>query len=224
MTDQYADWDGAYVMGSLSRAERVEYEEHLATCPDCARAVAELAPLPGLLGRLERPDAELLLTPVAEPPASIATPRVVPLERPSLWRRTSVRLSLGAAAAAVVAAAVVIPLAVHDAPGADATVALHSVVGRTLPLSATVGLTSTTWGTEVDMTCVYAGYEGASRPYMLYVVDTAGRTELVSSWHAAPGETARTVGSTDLAVGDIAQVQLRAPDGTVLLAARTPSA
>lgn len=215
MTDHYADWDGAYVMGALSRAERQEYEAHLAGCDDCARAVAELGSLPGLLGRLAPEDAEPLLAPAGEPPASIATPRVVPL---AWWRRTGVRVGLGVAAAAVVATAVAVPISLRGSHPTE-TVSLAQVVAS--PLTATVSLTATDWGTRIDMTCAYGGYHGPQRAYELYAVDDRGHSELVSSWHAAPGQTARTEGSTDLSVSDIAKLELRAPDGTVLLSAHT---
>lgn len=56
--DEYTDWDAAYVLGALAVAERREYEEHLAGCPACRAAVAELAGLPGLLAQL--PPGEVL--------------------------------------------------------------------------------------------------------------------------------------------------------------------
>jgi hypothetical protein len=55
--DRYRDWDAAYVLGSLSSTERLEYEEHLAQCPRCSAAVAELAGLPGLLASLTPDEA-----------------------------------------------------------------------------------------------------------------------------------------------------------------------
>jgi anti-sigma-K factor RskA len=214
MSDPYADWDGAYVMGALSRAERQEYEDHLATCDDCAAALAELGPLPGLLGRVAPEDAELLLRPAADPPPSIATPRVVPL---AWWRRTRVRVGAGLAAAAVVAAAVIVPISLHGGGPTERLTLVRTVAS---PLSATVSLTATDWGTRVDMTCEYAGYHGRQRPYRLYVIDPADHAQLVSSWHAGPGDTDRTTGSTDLSVSDISRIEVRAADGTVLLSAR----
>ncbi len=50
----YRTWDAAYVLGSLSSADRREFEAHLDRCPSCRTAVAELAPLPRLLSLLSR--------------------------------------------------------------------------------------------------------------------------------------------------------------------------
>ena len=47
--DPYAMWDAAYVLGSLSGHERREFEAHMATCPQCREAVAELSGIPALL-------------------------------------------------------------------------------------------------------------------------------------------------------------------------------
>ena len=55
--------DGAYVLGALSPAERAAYERHLATCSFCREAVADIAVLPGLLGRLDPADFAKLLDP-----------------------------------------------------------------------------------------------------------------------------------------------------------------
>jgi len=223
--DRYADWDGAYVMGALSPAERHEYEQHLAHCPACAAAVAELGPLPGLLARVDPVDAEALLAgPVppelADPPADLVA-RVLESTRPlpPWWWRPRARIGLAVAAAAVVAAAVVVPITVlhHDQPPS-----VDVALGAYGPLSADVSLVSRDWGTEVDMTCWYAegAYpEAADRPYALYVIDRSGHAELVSRWHAGPGDTSHTQGSTDLSVADIAQVQLRGGTGQVLLRA-----
>jgi anti-sigma factor RsiW len=44
---------GAYVLGALVPAEREAFERHLAECAICRDEVADLAVLPGLLGRLD---------------------------------------------------------------------------------------------------------------------------------------------------------------------------
>ncbi|MEP9382549.1 zf-HC2 domain-containing protein [Nocardioides sp. KR10-350] len=237
--ERYADWDGAYVVGALSPAERAEFERHLAGCALCRHAVTALAPLPGLLARVDPEDAEALLeggpSAVPELPPELATPPA-DLERrllaaagqqspPSFWRRTSTRVGLGLAAAAAVAAAVVVPVSLQgsDGPAPQAqgvAVALRPRVET--PLTADVALTPVAWGTRIEMTCWYAKepYD-ATHSYALYVLDHDGRPSLVSRWHASPGDTANTSGSTDLAVADIRQVQLRdGSTGQVLLAGR----
>src|ERR1700689_1324758 len=52
--DEYAIWDAAYVLGSLSSVERREFEAHMADCPLCRSAVGELIGIPVLLSQLDR--------------------------------------------------------------------------------------------------------------------------------------------------------------------------
>ncbi len=49
----YATWDAAYVLGSLSPADRREYEAHLSVCPLCSQSVGELSGMPALLSKLD---------------------------------------------------------------------------------------------------------------------------------------------------------------------------
>ena len=65
MSCSFAHDDGAYVLGALSPAERLDFERHLATCDECGRSVRALAGLPGLLDRV---DAGVLEHPTADPP------------------------------------------------------------------------------------------------------------------------------------------------------------
>ena len=52
--DRYAMWDAAYVLGSLSASDRREFEAHMANCPACWDAVADLSGVPALLSQLDR--------------------------------------------------------------------------------------------------------------------------------------------------------------------------
>ncbi|HEU4424838.1 MAG TPA: zf-HC2 domain-containing protein [Pilimelia sp.] len=61
MRCEYAHDDGAYVLGALSPAERAAFERHMADCLACREAVAEIAVIPGLLGRLDPVAARQLL-------------------------------------------------------------------------------------------------------------------------------------------------------------------
>ncbi len=67
-TDPYSDWDAAYVLGSLSGAERREFERHLLECDSCSASVAELAGLPGLLSKVPADEAAGMLTRSPEVP------------------------------------------------------------------------------------------------------------------------------------------------------------
>jgi len=51
---RYAMWDAAYVLGSLSAVDRREFEAHMANCPACRDAVADLSGVPALLSQLDR--------------------------------------------------------------------------------------------------------------------------------------------------------------------------
>ena len=53
---RFAMWDAAYVLGSLSATDRREFEAHMAGCPACRQAVAELSGIPAMLSQLDRND------------------------------------------------------------------------------------------------------------------------------------------------------------------------
>ena len=209
---RYADWDAAYVLGSLSRTERAEYEAHVSTCETCRTAIGELASIPGLLSRLDPAEALALLDdgPLVAPVIALAPRRAWPA-----------RLLAGAvAAAALIVVAVLVPTVGGPSSSPATTVALHQTVPS--PLSAAVSLTRTSWGTAIAMTCTYAAtYGGGDSDYALYVLDRAHHAYLVSSWHAGPGDIARTTGSSQLDRADIVAVQMRNAAGTVLLTGQT---
>lgn len=155
----FADWDAAYVLGALTPADRRTFEEHLLSCELCRVAVAELAPLPGLLARAAAPESDL-----PDPYAHVVSPRAdladLVARRADRERRTSrVRRGLAAvavAAAMVLAVVLVVPRG-GEAPGPtaapDATVTL--VQAADVPLTANVRLTSVAWGTRIAMECDY---------------------------------------------------------------------
>lgn len=245
--DGYTEWDAAYVLGSLSASERREYEEHLATCDECFRAVAQLAAMPGLLGALPRDEAFALLdddrTELDETgadrhdvgswaaPVSPA-PELLPLlaARATRTRRRRIALALGSAAAAaaiVVGLIVVPPLAAAPRPTAEV------VLKPSVPsaLTATVDFTAERWGTSIRMDCAYDGPEKGSGSqdddstwkYGLYVTDRSGATTKVATWTADPGSDVVTTGSIDAAVADLRRVEVRSEaSGSVLLSRTLP--
>jgi len=226
----YSDWDAAYVLGSLSPAERREFETHLESCERCRASVAELSGLPGLLARLDADRAfELLEQTDDASAAETATIPPIPADlvariqgREAARRsRRRTRLLLGLAAAAVVATAIALPVSIASAPHPTVSTALSQVVKS--PLSAQVELTSVGWGTKVEMSCRYRDIDSGAPEttrwvYALWVVQKNGTATELSSWSAANNSTVNLSAGTSVPVAQIAAVQVRSVrDGKVLL-------
>jgi len=117
----------------------------------------------------------------------------------------------------------VFPSPVSAPTAAEPTVSLSQVVPSSL--SAKVRLVREAWGTRIEMTCRYAdsGATGptayrAPRGYAMFVTDAQGHSLQVATWTAVPGSTVEPSGTTGLAPGEIAAVDVRSvTDGRVLL-------
>jgi len=231
MTCAQGHLDGAYVLGALSPEERLEFERHLPGCPTCSRAVRELAGLPGLLGQVP---ADVVESPEAAVPLpDTLLPSLVREVRRGERRRRRVTW-LAAAAAAVVVGGGTAAIVGHDGSGtgerpvAVATAPAHAMtpVGHG-DITARVSLTPVLWGTRLDLTCRYT-VPAAATPYphqptsgagtyTLVVHSKAGAQQQVAAWRAVPGKTLRLSGATSWTPRDIAEVEVRAADGTPVL-------
>jgi hypothetical protein len=221
--DPFEHEDAAYVLGALSHEDRLAYEEHLRTCARCSAAVAELAVLPGLLARLPGLPAP---AGAPEPPPDTVLPGLLARMRRSRSRRRT----WGAVAAVATAAVLVIGTAVVTGqprsaapPASGVPVTMVDVAG--VPVTAELRLEDVAWGTRITMTCRYDGPRPSGpygpHSYQLVVVSVGDRsTQSVAQWQVLPGRDASVAGSTDLSPAEIAEVQLRDGDGTVLLAGR----
>jgi anti-sigma factor RsiW len=224
--DEYAMWDAAYVLGSLSSAERWEFEAHMIGCPLCGNAVGELSGMPALLSQLDRDE----LTAIDD---RRGVERSLPDELlPSLlakvsWRRRQSRIvtwTAGAAAAAVLVIGVLVGVAGHHLtsvptpPQASVSVQPMAQVG-TNRLASTVSLSSRQWGTFISMNCVCLAPLNAHHDTLaMVVVGRDGSHTRMATWAANPGHTATPAGSTSTRVDQIASVQVvSADDGQVLL-------
>ncbi|WP_217180335.1 zf-HC2 domain-containing protein [Streptomyces sp. AC495_CC817] len=206
--ERFADWDAAYLLGSLSAADRSAYEAHLAHCARCRAAIGEVAPTLGLLARVAPERAvSLLSTADDEAPEPEHRARVLSLAAERARRRRRAWI-IGAAAAVVVAVAV--PLSMALLRPAPETFALEQVVDA--PLTATVSLSDVAWGTRIDMTCAYGRAEDAPAdgwPYALVVVADDGTESVLSTWRARPDTTAQLSAGTDLPTTEIAAIEIR---------------
>lgn len=227
MTCEFASLDGAYVLGSLSPAERADYERHLGGCDECSRSVRELAGLPGLLARV--PADVLESPPDRESVPGTLLPSVVAAARRDQRRRTTRTTLLAAAAVAVIASGSVAVGAALD--GDETPVAAPSVSAPTTappqqmrPVghsrsSGWVSLTPVTWGTRLDLTCTYESAYGGDGPwtYTLVVRTTDGRDEVAATWDALPGKELRVPGAVSVPPEEIARVEVRTADGYAVL-------
>jgi anti-sigma factor RsiW len=224
--DEYTMWDAAYVLGSLSSAERREFEAHMTDCPLCGSAVGELSGMPALLSQLNRDE----LAPIDD--LSGVEPLLPNELLPTLlakvsWRRSRSRIvtwTAGAAAAAVLAIGVLVGVAGHyqtsapTPPQASVSVQPMAQVGTTR-LASTVSLSSQQWGTSISMNCVCLAPLNAHHDTLaMVVVGRDGSHTRLATWVADPGHAATPAGSISTPVDQIASVQVvSAERGEVLL-------
>ncbi len=241
--DEFMTWDGAYVLGALSAADRRAFETHLATCDVCSAAVNELAALPGLLARVPADHAETL-RPVdaggelggylegggigdgAKNRTGTASDSLPQLVRAARRHRTRVRWwtagsVLAAAAVIAVVTALLLPavLTPHLSEANGTHVTLTQVEPN--PLSADVRLVSEPWGTRIETNCRYAQWAGSASggpwTYTMVVTERSGASTQVSSWTASAGTTVSPTATTSVPVAEIASIDIRAANGQVLL-------
>jgi hypothetical protein len=221
MSCEFADRDGSYVLGALSPAERLEYEQHLPGCTDCAQSVRELAGLPGLLSRV-LPDV-LEQPPADDPVPDTVLPGLLHAVRRGRRRRSLAAAGLAAAAVTVAATAggLSSDRSTSGSPPAASAGRAMAPVGN-VPVQARVALSPVAWGTRLDLTCTY-GRAGEryhlprAVTYALFVRTREGRTQQVGTWRALDGRTMRLTAATAAVRQDIASVEVRTTDGHPVL-------
>jgi hypothetical protein len=224
---EYAREAGAYVLGSLAPAERTMYERHLAVCPVCREAVAEIAVLPGLLGRLDATAASQIVggedgvdAPESRLPKLIEA--ATKSRRKEAWTRRWRMAGAAAVAAGIAVFASVGVAAVRDNPGHDtpqpAMAAMTKL--RETPVNAEVALTKIPGGTEIRMHCSYAAdddHGDSIYTYRLVAVGADGTKDQAGSWMAGPGSDLTFSGVTHFAYNDIDKVELQKNSGDPIL-------
>ena len=223
---EYATWDAAYVLGSLSAADRREYEAHLSVCPFCTQAVAELSGMPALLSKVDSETVAEISEQSAEPPMA---PNMLPsmLFAVRRRRRRTRLMTWSSSAAAAVLLIVGVFVGIANLSGHSPTSAPPQASVSALPmdqvgtkaLASTVSLSSQNWGTVIDLRCVclapvYAHHDKLA----MVVVNRDGSHTQLATWVADPGHTATPAGSISTPVDQIAAVQVVSADnGKVLL-------
>jgi hypothetical protein len=243
--DRYRMWDGAYVLGALIPEELREYELHLADCPSCRAAVAEIAMLPSLLARVPAPELDALsadadVPPLPEslrtPPEALLTPPAELLDRVLADGRRRARrgrarqfaIAAGSAVlAAAAAVAIAIPVVRHTTTTAPPTQASSVFAARTMQLLVSAPVTADftlidlgNGTTEVKMNCQYVDSAGPSytNAYRMVVTTKSGNTEQVSRWYVHPGQQKyHPNGTVDLPAEQIRSVSITDDQGTPLM-------
>ncbi|WP_410601952.1 anti-sigma factor family protein [Amycolatopsis sp. lyj-90] len=205
MTDPFATYDAAYVLGALSPEDRFAYEKHLRVCDRCAASVRDLAGIPGLLAQAGAPAL------LEEEPAP--SPELLPTVLKRVRRGRRIQRAITTAATGVAVAASVTLAVVLTGPIAAAGNPM-TLLGD-YPVTAEVAMFATDTGTKVDMTCSYGG--NRTGDYILVAVDADGGTSELASWRAMPKDTAHIVVGTAMRAGDIKALEIRTPSGLPLL-------
>ncbi|MEV4654937.1 zf-HC2 domain-containing protein [Micromonospora sp. NPDC049301] len=231
---EFAHDDGAYVLGALAPAERAAYERHLAGCASCRDAVAEIAVLPGLLGRLDPAGLEQFLPPPAPPRVPALLDEARARRRRERWA-TRRRYALTGLVAAALALVVGVGTATvlrgtpgipgsPGTPGPQVSMVAMRPVASAGPVHAEIGLTGTDWGTEVTMRCGYDPRTGYGKAYTFRLVARGpdGATEQIGSWLAAPGDALQFTGATRFTDAELVSVELQRADGTPVLSYAVP--
>jgi hypothetical protein len=223
--DPFAQYDAAYVLGALSPADRDAFATHLRSCDACSAAVAELAGMPGLLGRVPLDVAEGADDTMSVPlPPSILPRLVREVERAR--RRRLVGSGVMALAACLLAVTAVLwhlgtQPATAPTVAAGPEITLQAV--QTSPVAATADFTSVAWGTKIGLHCTYekdpgTGYTGTG-VYSLVVKDKSGNSGQAATWLAVPGRALTITAATSVNAADIAAIEIHAADGSTLLRA-----
>lgn len=225
--DRYLTWDAAYVLGSLSSAERREFETHLETCARCRAAVAELSGVPALLAKLDFEDVRALDE--SQPDTPPLRPEVLGSILDKVrWRRRRSRL-LTSAAVAVAAALLAVGLVIVIRPEAvglqtnapQAAPGLEMTKVSETPINAAITMSGYGWGTRIDMACTYGDWGQRDAPPQslgMVVVGRDGSRDQIATWLGLSGATALPSANTPLQMNEIAAVQLVSSDsGKVLL-------
>jgi hypothetical protein len=223
---------GVLVLGALEPAERPAIEAHLAGCARCKAILAELAPLPGLMHRLdpfEHGPASLLSSAAPASPASSTSPLEssapphLPLVPPELRKRLVLAARRERArrrrwAAGIAAAAVFVALALGAAGsiglrGDHPAVVVSATDARTA-VRADVRLVADDTGSQLALRLTGVKPEEHCQ---LVAIDSAGRRDVAAAWVATYDGRATVTGHTSFRPDQITRLLVVTDAGSTLV-------
>jgi hypothetical protein len=221
---------GVLVLGALEPAERPAIEAHIAACSRCKAILAELAPLPGLMHRLDpfehgraassqssslQSSLEVAALPSSQPPPLPALPgelreRIVQAAHQERVRRR--RWAAGIAAAAVF---VVLSLAAAASSGLwDRPATVVSATDARTAVRADVRLMPDDTGSAVSL--VLTGVTPAEH-CRLVAIDAKGRRDVAAAWIATYEGRATVMGHTSFRLDQIIRLLVVTDTGATLV-------
>lgn len=192
--DEPHDLLGAYILGGLDADERRQFEDHVRGCSRCRRDVADCAPLPALLAKVDPADL-----------AADATDGVSGNTR--RWWAAGAAL---AAAAAVAVGIAVVTIPGSPPPPTTGTYAVAEIAGQ---VSGLVTLTPKPWGTALSLDVTKLPREGV---FTLRTMDEHGRMEQAANWAAMPSGRGVVQGSTSIPMAQLRKLNVVDANNTVL--------
>ncbi|GFG67747.1 anti-sigma-L factor RslA [Mycobacterium kubicae] len=214
-------WDAAYVLGSLSAAERREFEAHMAHCKTCRRAVTELNGMPALLSQLDCAEVAAIDCSGRTSGVPQVLPSLLSVVRRRRRRTRQMTWTASAAAAVMLVISLWVCIAAYptSAPPREAVSASPMAQVGTSLLASTVTLSSQQWGTLISLKFVCTAPLNAHQDAVaLVVLGRDGSQTRLATWVAIPGHAAAPTGSISMPVGQIAAVQVvLADNGQVML-------
>lgn len=219
---------GAYLLGSLTPAERADYAAHLSNCQYCLPEVGQLSGLPGLLARSPGPPAgaRLPASRPAQPPPWSEDPGPVAAALAEIRHQRVRRRALAAAAFLLVgllgAGATSVAGGAFARPATGVTAAAELPVRMepvgNAPVTAALALAEQPWGTEVVMRCRYQGAPDNRAPvYILVATGADGSSTELARWTALPDQDVVLATATDLTRERLASLEVRNSSGKVVL-------
>lgn len=203
--DELHEWAGAYALGALAPDDRRRFERHLAVCDRCAHDVRVLAPIPGLLGRIEPEDVG---AGVSDQTADEIAGRV---RRDEQRLHTSRRRWRAAALASAAVAVIVVSALVLDvgSSGERDDSAVAATVTSSLAVSSEVSTSARGWGTQIELRL--AGLPRRAE-YQLWVVGDDGEWSVAATWGPTESGGANIIGATSMPTSNVDRVVVTSED------------
>jgi|SRR4051812_45524749 len=218
---------GVFVLGALEPAERHAVEAHLADCPRCTAILAELAPLPGLLHRLDPigPDLQSRDLQPAQPLAPVQTLPLVPPElrdrlleaaradRAGQRRRWAVAAIATAAVLVGVLLASQFPGVPWSHAGANQTTVASATNAKTA-VRADVRLRPDATGSELTL---HLDGVAPEEHCSLVAINADGLRDVAATWEATYEGEAAVIGHTSFPPDQIKQLAIVTDAGRTLV-------